>query len=436
MNKSHIISKTDFLEKYLSHNKPITYFGDIDNFNKTSCFNNTASKIVCNLTNSNRKVELNSTVNFYKQEYLIGEDNESYLTDNSYNNKKKIIINNAKYEDKLIRECLLECYDDSINVFILNSNTSEFVKELIDVKINLYTKKVKKELKLNKSNENLEENNNNYNATIDNLMPKFKDLYVVVLFVSSIENVINNKLLGIDLNDLNKEEYLNNFLSLIDLYNNDIKYYIKKNNLNKSISLCNTAKDNVINMKKTTKEILSESEYTILVVKIKPIFMNLSKCYLDKHKNNIGININNKFEYVYKTIKLIENDFFSYYKDDKDIQNLKMYFRLLNCYILIKDVDKFESLVKIINGCKIYSRIISDDNDIKISYQSLLNEFKNIKNTKNLSKTLKYNVNNLYSCNIKQDNSMLKWTKCSDKPQFNNLNNILKSLTTIPKDDI
>ena len=345
------------------------------------------------------------------------------LFDNNYNIKRVFYNNNVDNNNQIKSK---KKKRPSISIYLnhsLEKNLNNF-SQIKERKLNIINfKKTKFDIYLNRENNNIFNDINEFFEIFNNL--KQKNLKLLKYNIN-LQNEI--KLLKNELNEYEKDEkYLNNF------YNNYI---------NKNLIILNELKLKNKNLQNQFNLLFSEKNKKNLILiynnnylqKIINDYYSLKNYYLEK-----TIKFKNKFSYIYYLIGKIFNNCYKFYPKLFSIpNNLQLYetIKILNNpenydFFLVNEKTK-KILLLLEQGCNTlltYVKFYNNDNKYKQAYNLIKKKYMKIRNTKN-NKTkirLMKEIDDLklkkFYDKIEKNNYRIKWRRVNSFDQYEFMNN-------------
>lgn len=287
------------MEKLFKQSNILRSTSEISSLQRFPILNNpSAEKITETVGNINRRIDFQSTVSYYKQEYLEDDKGDLFIINNDYKNKKKIDLQKCSFQESHIREIMLEAYDESSFCVIFREDYSNSIKEIIKSHVNLKNKRLKKEYLEDYSSVYRTKAREEEFHSVD-----FKKILYVLIIIDEVELKISLEVKG---------NVYERAMKNISIYLNEMRYYIKKKNYTKSEKLCNTAKQLVLTMSKSDRLSLSSSEYNDLVQSLKPVILNHTYILREKQEN---INVTEKEvdDLNRSILKIIDEEYMKFY---------------------------------------------------------------------------------------------------------------------------
>ena len=402
------------MTKFITDHSKLQTLSEIPEYNKIPALSGKAYKIISDLGNTSRKVELTSTVFYFKQEYLVDHEGTLHLINGDFKSLKKLEISDTSYQDKLVRECLLdEVYDNSAICYYFDKEDNELINTIIENEGKRINNKIKKEI--------LSEYRSKDKAKKEEEIEPihFQCKYLLVLMISKIKNKI----------------YFSNDYSSIEAFIksacDEIRYFISKKDYNECDQLYNKARNSVLCMSKELKLKISENDFQKLIQLLKPIFLNQTLILRSKQDDK-GLNSTNCKELNEKIIKIGKEDYFKYYGNVIDDKFIKINRRMAEAYMNLNEFDKciehisyFESQIsKLTNISETVMKEIEEINNIKqkvITIKSQIRQ-KVSKNTNNKA-FFEYSLENTTKNEI-------QWDRCTNTLDFeSDIHDLIKKLS-------
>jgi hypothetical protein len=304
------MEKTTPSGKILSESKSEINFTKIIPLNDFSHNSNSDSteikfgKVIFDCQNSNRRVEEKCEVKFYLQKYLcLKEDLSLKIINKDFKNNVKKTIEKMSIDEGVMRRCLLNLFDGQVVWFVVH-------KEIDPKQFNIGLK----ELKIKNEEENMYED------------------YIYYKFF--IESVIYPQPA--------EPKSLNLFDKYIKKFNDEIRYFISKENYTEGEKWANSIIAKFFTMNKELKKQLTETIRVKLQPELKSTILNKTYCIMKK------LNENNKKKDYEQIIQTIEKEYYKYFPE-KDDKYIKITVRLAKCYLEVRDLDKCDKVLGELN---------------------------------------------------------------------------------------
>lgn len=316
---------------------------------------------ICLSNKKENKILNTSTVKYYIQVYVFDTRSNKYeIIDKVFKNMRKDKINTMKSEKRILKSCLMlmqnreqalfeidkkilgELYDNQKQKFI-ERKKKEKEKELKDAAKEKAIIEVREEKERRKKN-----GEKNFfvpkkeiiiDQTLVEEVPSQYQLEEKLYYRIYIEDVL-----------LEKIPFPTNASSLekiVEYYNTEIRKLLEDGEIIEAESWCNKIINLIFNMPsgkvKSDYESSRFSEKRRRIEKeMKRPLLNLSYIYEVKYNKTKEIQI------IYEGIKLIENTYYPKYEKCYDESYLKITGRLIKFYIKLKNFDKVDELIEIV----------------------------------------------------------------------------------------
>lgn len=365
---------------------------DLASLPRVAALSGKAEKIIVNNI-STRKTEIHSTVTYYHQEYVVESSGFLRSTRSNFKEQSKLDILNAASSNSLVRECLLEMYDDSICCFLINSTYSPEVAELIKTKQTQLNEKDQKQRLKDKQD---------FEPAV------FQDLIIILLFVTKIKLAYQNSMDSVE-----------NLRGAIEFYTKESRYYFNKHDYNECEKVCNTIKGKIFQMSNDLKQRISESDRNSLIKELQVVVMNLVNSIFSKAKSSIT-EFSAQLKAYKKCEECIKRDFLPFYSEVKDDRYIKVMVFLGTS--LLKQ-NQFGNCEKLVKELKQISKI-SDRSSVSI--RILEEQLKSSIPVKSnaAKKPLLESLRNIGP----ESDDTINWGKCSNSVDFEkDIGNLLKA---------
>lgn len=417
-------------------------YSELIKLTQAPALNNSAKKIFINhdKENKKRKIDKKSTVNYFKQCYIVEKDREGNpcfleTINNEHKIDNKVCISKAKMNQEFDRNCLLELHDNAVCYFICTKKTGKEIENKIELSIksklkkmgvfdnknkeNASKKEVSEDIKENKDNDNIK-NKEDIEKKEDIIIPEYSDILIYKFFI---------KLVEYDYNNIGNPDNKKAFSEWIDIFNNEVKYYFNKENYKLVETSCNKGIKLIESMPKNTKEKLSNDEYKELMKETWSLYSNKSlvfrklyECY-DKIKDK-DKNLDECIKATNKLISLIKGEY-------SNINNNKEYISSMNNdkYYIKNSLRLAEALIikkedslanEVLDEISVYDNIKNNPD-----YSKIYNELKQrvvsfskdkVKISFNFSKGLK----KISTLNDEEENeNKIEWADCTRHIDYN-----------------
>lgn len=263
-------------------------------------------KLILQTINSKKRVDLSSEVKFLIQKYLYNnETNEFVLINKDYKNPIKKKISGMTSDEKYLRICLLQLFDQDNVLFILNQQLEpEQYKKAI------------KTLKLSNEKEEQEFEN-------------------VIYYRIKVKLIINSF--------PTEQKKIKEFYSYVKKFYDEVRYFIDKGEFSIGEKWSNEILNKIFSMKKEQQKEFNEKKNKEIKTKVyekaKDILSNKILCIEKKQSDN-------KNKDYQKAIKCIETEYLKYYKEQYDNHYLKIQGRLAMYCIYVNELEKAKNAIK------------------------------------------------------------------------------------------